>query len=115
MTVIYGIPNCDKCSKARKWFEGNELNHSFHDLRTDGLNAAMISAWLKQTDADALLNRRSTTWRGLSNEQRDAAISNSGLTQLLIQHPTLLKRPLVDTGATIIVGYDETAWLESLS
>jgi len=115
VTVIYGIPNCDNCRKARKWFESKALKHSFHNLRTDGLNAAMIAAWLKQTHADALLNRRSTTWRGLSNEQRDAASHHSGLTRLLMQHPTLLKRPLVDTGATIIVGYDEAAWLESLS
>lgn len=112
MTVVYGIPNCDKCRKARKWFDRKGHKYRFHDLRVDGIDSAMADNWLSRHDADALLNRRSTTWRSLNDKQRSSATSKPGFTNLLLENPTLLKRPLVDTGDQLIVGYDEAAWLE---
>lgn len=109
MIVIYGIPNCDKCRAASKWFTAQSIDFRFHDVRADGLDARQLSGWLEQLGADALLNRRSTTWRQLSDKER--AGDPAGL---ILKHPTLLKRPLVDSGASLTVGYDEAAWQDAI-
>ncbi|MBT8423026.1 MAG: Spx/MgsR family RNA polymerase-binding regulatory protein [Gammaproteobacteria bacterium] len=109
MIVIYGIPNCDKCRAANKWFSAQGAEFRFHDVRSDGLQSAALDNWLQELGEDTLLNRRSTTWRQLSDTEREADAA-----ELILQHPTLLKRPLVDTGAGLIVGYDEGAWQKAL-
>jgi len=110
MIVIYGIPNCDKCRAANRWFTGSGAEFRFHDLRADGVEAPQVTAWLDELGSDSLLNRRSTTWRQLSDAERSGDPAG-----LILQHPTLLKRPLVDTGAGLIVGYDEAAWKDALA
>ncbi len=112
MTTVYGIANCDKCRKALRWFAANGYPHQFHDLRKDGLAEALAKRWLESRSAAELLNRRSTTWRQLSAGERESA--DSAAADLLVAHPTLAKRPLVDTGGTLIVGYDEQAWRAAL-
>ena len=110
MIVIYGIPNCDKCRAANRWFTASGAEFRFHDLRADGVEAPQVTAWLDELGSDSLLNRRSTTWRQLSDAERSGDPAG-----LILQHPTLLKRPLVDTGAGLIVGYDEAAWKDALA
>ena len=110
MIVVYGIPNCDKCRAASKWFTAHEAEFRFHDVRVDGLDSKQVSDWLDTLGSDTLLNRRSTTWRQLGEAER-----NSDPAGLILKHPTLLKRPLVDTGNGLVVGYDESAWQDALA
>lgn len=109
MVTVYGIRSCDKCRKALRWFTAAGIEHQFHDLRADGLSATMLRRWLAQRPAEQLLNRRSTTWRECSTEQREALLGAKPEALILAQ-PTLIKRPLVEHGDTIIVGYDEASW-----
>ncbi len=109
MTVIYGIPNCDKCRATLKWFAAAGIAHRLHDLRADGLDASLLRGWLDRVPAEQLLNRRSRTWRELSPGQRDLT-DNDKVVALVLAHPTLLKRPLVVAGSDLVVGYDEAAW-----
>lgn len=109
MITIYGIRACDTCRKALKWFEARGLEHHFHDLRSDGLDTERVENWLKSSFADKLVNRRSTTWRGLDETER--ASSGDALTALLLQHPTLVKRPVISAGPgadeeVIAVGFE---------
>ena len=92
MITVYGIRQCDTCRKALKWLEQEGLDHDFHDLRADGLEGDQVAAWMDSEFSDRLVNRRSTTWRGLTETQKQA--KGSDLQALLLQHPTLLKRPL---------------------
>ena len=86
--------------------------HRFHDLRADGLDAAMVTDWLDSVFADRLVNRRSTTWRGLSGRERDA--QGDDLVQLLIDHPTLVKRPVFVHDGVLAVGFKPTELREAL-
>ncbi len=113
MLTIYGIGNCDKCRKALRWFADNGIEHRFHDLRKDGLSKAQAKTWLQQNGAEALLNRRSATWRQLTASER-AQAEQPAAADLLLAHPTLLKRPLVESGESLLVGYDEQAWRKAL-
>ena len=114
MTVIYGIPNCDKCRAARKWFTAQGIEHRFHDVRADGLEANRVAEWIAELGHEQLLNRRSTTWRQLNDAERSRAEGDECVA-LLLEHPALLKRPLVDTGTALLVGYDEAAWRAAIT
>jgi arsenate reductase len=107
--TIYGIPNCDKCRAAKKWFAAQNIAAEFHDLRVDGIDAATIKLWQEAVGDDVLINRRSTTWRALAATEREG-LDSAGYRNLLLQNPTLLKRPIVTDGKTVLVGYDEAAW-----
>ncbi len=92
MTVLYGIGTCDTCRKARKALENSGLDVTFRDVRAEPLSRAEIDRFLAEF-GDALLNTRSTTWRGLSEAERLREPS-----ALLADHPTLMKRPVIEGG-----------------
>lgn len=106
--IIYGIAACDTVRKARRWCDDEGIAHKFHDLRTDGLTGDMLDRWLEQADTETLLNRRSTTWKELSDSQK-ADTSPPALRALMLDRPTLIKRPVCEIGNLITVGFtDET-------
>ncbi|MEO3428321.1 ArsC/Spx/MgsR family protein [Pelagibius sp. CAU 1746] len=103
MIVIYGLKNCDICRKAVKLVQAGGRPYRFHDLRADGLPAARLAAWLESPGWEALLNRRSTTWRGLPEAEK-ADLDAARAADLLARHPALIKRPVVEGGDQPIVG-----------
>ena len=104
MITLYGIPNCDTVKKARTWLESNNQDYEFHDFRKDGLNTEMLDDWLKFVDWQLLLNKHSTTWRGL-----DDSIKNNINLELaktvMLENPTLIKRPVLKMDNTVMVGF----------
>jgi len=106
MITIYGIKNCDTCRKARKWLEGEGIAHRFHDFRADGLDEKTVAGWLAELGGDALVNRRGTTWRNLSEAERDSVAGKNGAT-VIAANPTLIKRPVFDLGDRRLVGFDK--------
>ncbi len=109
MLTLYGIPNCDSCRKARRWLDQRGADFRFHDLRADGIDAARITAWLQHVPAERLVNRRSTSWRQMDAGQR-AAADGDDVAALLAAHPTLIKRPLLETADTCLVGFHVSDW-----
>ncbi|WP_251977028.1 ArsC family reductase [Salinicola avicenniae] len=110
MTItLYGIKTCDTCRKARRQLETQGTPYNYHDLREDGLDAALLDALLAATEWRALLNTRSTTWRQLdatAKQDLDAERARA----LMLAHPTLIKRPLLAIDDTLIVGFDKTRY-----
>lgn len=105
---VYGIRNCDTVRAALKWLDSRKVPHSFHDFRRDGLDEATLRGWLASPFAGQLVNRRSATWRGLGDEQKAAAGENP--LPLLLEQPTLIKRPVITRGASVVcVGFDPAA------
>jgi arsenate reductase len=104
MLTVYGIKQCDTVRKALKWLDQQGIEHHFHDFRTDGLQEGLLQDWLGSEFSDKLVNRRSTTWRQLSEEQRQS--EGEALQKLLLQHPTLIKRPVMVTDKVIAVGFN---------
>tara|TARA_R110002012_G_scaffold41043_2_gene112718 strand:- start:887 stop:1231 length:345 start_codon:yes stop_codon:yes gene_type:complete len=104
MLTLYIINSCDTCRKARKALEEKGLPFNTHDLRKDGLSAGLLEHILERVPLVDAVNKRSKTWRDLSQEEKDAF--DTSARQLLIKHPTLLKRPLLEVDdTTLIVGY----------
>lgn len=111
-TTLYGLKNCDTCRKVRRWLDAHDIDHRFVDYRDDPVPAATLKSWAAGSGGWAtLINRRSTTWRQLSEAQRQTS-SDSGWLKLAVAHPTLVKRPVLSDGKTVFIGYNEADWRE---
>ncbi len=112
---LYGIANCDRCRAARRWLDARGMEYRFHDLRRDGLTAETLSRWIDALGPEAIVNRRSTTWRGLDATEREAAGDPARVIELLLRHPTLIRRPLLETGdGRVIQGFEAALYEREL-
>ena len=109
MVTLYGIKNCDSVKKAKHWLEAHAVDYRFHDFRVDGLQQQLLDEWLRQVEYDVLLNKRSRTWKELTGEQRENIQQKKAL-RLMLEHPTLIKRPVIDTGSALMVGFTESRY-----
>jgi len=104
--TVYGISNCDTVRKARRWLEAHAIEYRFHDLREDGVDEDEVARWIDELGLDAVLNRRSTSWRALPADTRDA-LDPASAAAVIAGHPTLVRRPLLDTGTSLHTGFRE--------
>ena len=102
---ILGIKNCDKVRKSLKWFDEKNIEYEFHDFRKDGMDENLIEQLLIHFEIEELFNKRSTTWRNLSNEDKDNLTP-----ELLILNPTLIPRPVVLSEKMATLGYKPDIW-----
>ena len=104
MITLYGIPNCDTVKKARRWLDENKLEYTFHDFKKAGIAPARIADWCKHAGIDVVLNKRGTTWRNM-DPAITAELKESGLIQLMSEHPSLIKRPVVEKADILLIGF----------
>lgn len=109
MPTLYGIRNCDTVRKARRWLDDHGVAYAWHDLRADGLPLATLDRWLAQVGDAVLVNRRGRSWRALPPAERER-LDAAALRALLLAEPTLIKRPVVEDGDNLVVGFDAAAW-----
>ncbi|PCK08944.1 MAG: arsenate reductase [Alteromonadaceae bacterium] len=108
MTILYGIPNCDTVKKARNWLTQHDVAHVFHDFRKNGLELSHLKHWLEVLTVKSLINRRSTTWKQLSDEQKamfDQDVLPDEALAIVLESPTLIKRPVLDNGVQLQLGF----------
>jgi arsenate reductase (glutaredoxin) len=110
--VVYGIPNCDQVRAARSWLDAHQLEYHFHDFRRDGLDAARIAHWLTAHDWAVLANRRGTTWRTMPDDERPSDARSA--TRAFLAHPTLIKRPVLEKGKLVLVGFSQADYQQLL-
>jgi arsenate reductase len=106
MVTLFGIKNCDTVKKARKWLEAHGVDYGFHDFRADGLDEKRLRGWIKELGWETLLNRRGTTWRKLPEAARENVDQKRALA-LMLEHPALIKRPVLEQGKSVWVGFKE--------
>ncbi|HEY9163627.1 MAG TPA: ArsC family reductase [Magnetovibrio sp.] len=107
MLTVYGIKNCDTVKKALKWLDAEHIAYDFHDLRVDGLAEDAVQRWVEALGWESVLNRRSTTWRELSDSDKEM-VGETTAVALLIRFPVLVKRPVFDGNGLIINGFSES-------
>jgi len=107
--VIYGIANCDTVKKARKWLEKSGIDYTFHDFRKDGLDQKRLNEWYKNTSWENLLNKRSRTWRELSESDK-TDVTQSKASKLILAQPNLIKRPVLEFNKQVTIGFDENIY-----
>ncbi len=108
MIEVYGIKNCDKIRKTKAWLSENDIEYEFYDLKKEPLNRQELEEFVYRVGLDTLLNKRGTTWRKLGLKDQD--LSEQELFEKLLEHQTMIKRPVLINGEAILVGYDENAF-----
>jgi Spx/MgsR family transcriptional regulator len=115
MITVYGIANCETVKRARAWLEAQGVPHTFHDFKKQGLGTAQLDHWLDALGWEALLNRRGTTWRLLDEASRAAVTDAASARALMLAKPSVIRRPVVEWGDAVTVGFDPSDWAARLA
>lgn len=102
--ILYGIRNCDTVKKARAWLDRRGVEYRFHDYKVAGIDMARLDRWCGEVGWEALLNRAGTTYRKLPPSERDS-INEKRAMALMLAQPSVIKRPVVEVGGRLVVGF----------
>lgn len=102
--TLYGIRNCDTMKKAWTWLDEHGVAYDFHDYRKAGLDRARLEAWAGQVGWERLLNRAGTTFRKLPDADRQD-LDQARAIALMLAQPAMVKRPVLETAAGLLVGF----------
>ena len=112
--TIYGIKNCDTMKKARAWLDAHGVEYDFHDYKTAGIERERLERWAKKVGWETLLNRAGTTFRKLSDNDKQG-IDEAKAIKLMLAQPSLIKRPVLDLGRDRpLVGFKPDAYAQAV-
>lgn len=111
MIKLYGIRNCDTMKKAWTWLDEHGVAYAFHDYKKAGIDRARLEAWAGQVGWQTLLNRAGTTFRALPDADK-ANLTESSALGLMLAHPSMIKRPVLETGDGLLVGFKSESYAE---
>lgn len=103
-TTIYGIKNCDTMKKARAWLDAHGVAYDFHDYKAAGIARDKLQQWSDEAGWETLLNRAGTTFRKLPDSDKEGLNERKALALMLAQ-PSMIKRPVLEQGARLLVGF----------
>ena len=112
-TTIYGIKACDTMKKARDWLDGHGVTYGFHDYKAVGIDRARLEAWSQAVGWEVLLNRSGTTFRKLPEADKQN-LTEAKAIALMIDNPSMIKRPVLDLGDQLVVGFKPDRYQETL-
>lgn len=113
-THLYGIPNCDTVKKARMWLDAQGQAYTFHDYKKEGADPKRIAGWIAAAGLDLVVNRKGTTFRALSDEDKTKAADAAAAPALLSANPSVIKRPIVEHAGGLLVGFKPEEWAAAL-
>jgi len=102
--TIYGIKNCDTMKKARAWLDDHGIGYNFHDYKMAGIDDARLKRWVAKLGWEALLNRAGTTFRKLPDAEK-TGLTEARALALMIEQPSMIKRPVLEAGSKLLVGF----------
>lgn len=111
--TIYGIKNCDTMKKARTWLDSHDVAYAFHDYKAEGIDKATLQRWAKDVGWEVLLNRAGTTFRKLDDSAKEG-LTESKAIALMLEQPSMIKRPVLDLGGKLLVGFKPDIYAKEL-
>lgn len=112
--TIYGIKNCDTMKKARAWLDEHGVVYAFHDYKAQGIDRDRLAGWVKQVGWEPLLNRAGTTFRKLSDADKEGLDADKAIALMLAQ-PSMIKRPVLEEGGRLLVGFKPETYAAEIS
>lgn len=103
-TTLYGIKNCDTIKKARAWLAANKIDYGFHDYKTEGVEKVMLELWCRECGWEVVLNRAGTTFRALSEADKQISGAQDAI-RLMLAQPSMIKRPVLEHRGEIVIGF----------
>ena len=111
MYQVYGIPNCDTVKKAVTWLSDNKIGFEFNDYKKKGITVMKLKLWCKQVGWEALLNKKGTTWKKIDPAVQATITNEKAAIALLTENTSMIKRPLVEKGDTVVaLGFDSAVY-----
>ncbi|MBM6579229.1 ArsC family reductase [Microvirga sp. BT689] len=110
--TLYGIRNCDTVKKARAWLAGRGVSYAFHDYKAEGIDRARLESWVREVGWETLLNRAGTTFRKLPDADK-AGLDEGRAMALMLDQPSMIKRPVLDLGGRLVVGFKPELYEEA--
>lgn len=107
---VYGIKNCNTVKKALDWLNANGVSYEFQDFKKLGVSEATLKDWEKQVGWEVLVNKKGTTWRSLSDEEKEAVVDEKTANKLMQAKTSVIKRPVIESPKGLIVGFDEHSY-----
>ena len=107
--TLFGIPNCGTVKKARAWLDEHGVAYEFHDYKTHGLDEQRLRAWVAELGWETLINRRGQMWRRLDPAAREGLDEASAI-RVMLETPSIIRRPVLDTGERRLVGFSEAQY-----
>ena len=107
--ILYGIRNCETVKKARAWLDARGVEHRFHDYKTAGVDPQRLAGWVDRLGWEALLNRAGTTFRKLPDAEKQG-LDRARAIALMLSHPSAIRRPVLEAGETLLVGFKPEAY-----
>ncbi|MBK5959527.1 arsenate reductase [Rhodoplanes elegans] len=102
--TLYGIKACDTMKKARAWLDQHGVAYAFHDYKSRGIDEARLARWAKKVGVERLVNKAGTTFKKLPDADK-AALTEAKAIHLMLAQPSMIKRPVVEIGDTVVVGF----------
>lgn len=115
MLEIYGIKNCNTVKKALDWLTANKIDYSFHDYKKEPVTIEKLKEWEKEVSWELLVNKKGTTWRKLTDQEKAAVLDAESANQVLLQNNSMIKRPIIETAKGLILGFDASEYEHKLS
>ena len=112
--TVYGILNCDTVKKSLDWLKKNKIDYEFHDYKKSGITKAKLEAWSKKVGWEVLVNKKGTTWRKLTREDQEKITTQSAAIKVMMENNSIIKRPVVEAGEKLLVGFNETDFIKQL-
>jgi arsenate reductase len=111
--IIYGIKNCDTMKKARAWLDAHKVAYAFHDYKANGIGRDTLEAWAKDVGWETLLNRAGTTFRKLPDADKEDITPKKAIA-LMLEQPSMIKRPVLNVGGKLTVGFKPETYAKAL-
>ncbi len=105
--VLYGLPYCDATAAVTKWLQSKSYTIALHNYKTDGISKEKLEEWCSKLGWQKVLNKRSTTWRSLKQEEQDMVTDETTAINLMLRNTSLIKRPVIEFGNNLLLGFDE--------
>jgi arsenate reductase (glutaredoxin) len=112
--TIYGIKNCDTMKKARAWLDSHGVGYAFHDYKAAGIERGRLEQWCKKLGWEVLLNRSGTTFRKLPDKDKQGLDATKAMA-LMLAEPSMIKRPVLDLGGKLLVGFKPEAYSAAIA
>jgi Spx/MgsR family transcriptional regulator len=114
MITVYGIPNCDTIKKTLNWLKENKISYVFHDYKKSAITKTKLEQWSKKVGWEVLVNKKGTTWRKLPKEEQEKITNQATVIKLMMENNSLIKRPVVEAGEKLLIGFNETDFIKQL-
>lgn len=112
--ILYGIPNCDTTKKAMAWLTDKKISFSFHDYKQSGISKQKLEEWCSKSGLETIFNKRSTTWKELPASEQAKATSKAAAIKIMMENNSIIKRPVLENGKDLLVGFKEEQYRKSL-